>query len=97
MSSPAIGDPAPLTPHQCGTPDFDGVSPSSGFTPLELETIHRILLRIAQRLQQENTHETLPKERPLSDAVQPVRAALNSTGRKSRDIRQTVHYQSGEK
>ena len=97
MSSSTIGDPAPLTPHECGTPDFEDVSPSSGFTPLELDTIYRILLRMAQRLQQENTYETLPEERPLSDTVQPVRAALNSTGRKSRNIRQTVHYQPSEK
>src|SRR5438105_1846938 len=97
MPSPAMSGPPQKAVPEYDTAPFPRSSYESGFTPLELETIHRILYRMALRLQQENNNETLPEKGTLPGTVQPVRHPDHSAKRKGRDIRQTVHYQSGEK
>src|SRR5690349_6255236 len=72
-------------------------SASSGFTPLEVEQICRILVRIAIRME-ETTHETLREKTPTAgNSVQSLGNPNHTRGRKGRYIRQTVYYQSGEK
>jgi hypothetical protein len=93
MPSSAITDASLSMPHSGGTASIASNVTPSGFTQFEVETICRILVRLAIRMKELNNEAVYEAATTAGSSVQPLGNTNHTRRRKSGYIRQTIHYQ----